>query len=110
MIKNIAKREEPFTLRDAADLAIECHRKHKLYPNVAKVYRLLPTSPPSVCKNERSFSRLKLLKNYLRSTMSQDRLDALMMLNCERDIVDAIDIQHVVNRWANVRKSRIRID
>ena len=108
--KEKAKREEPFTLRDAADFAIECHRKQKLYPNVAKVYRLLLTSPPSVCKSERSFSRLKLLKNYLRSTMSQERLDALMMLNCERDIVDAIDIQHVVDRWANVRKRRIRID
>ena len=44
--------------------------------------------------------------------MSQDRLDALMMLNCERDIVDAcaIDIQHVVDRWANVRKRRIKVD
>ena len=31
-------------------------------------------------------------------------VDALMMLNCERHIVDAIDIQHVVDRWANVRK------
>ena len=84
--------------------------KHKLYPNVAKVYRLLLSSSPSVCKSEWSFSRLKLLKNYLRSTISQDRLNALMMLNCERDIVDAIDIQHVVDRWANVRKCRIRID
>ena len=42
--------------------------------------------------------------------MSQEKLDALMMLNCERDIVDAIDIQHVVDRWANVRKRWIRID
>ena len=67
--KEKAKREEPFTFRDAAVFAIECHRKHKLYPNVAKVYRLLLTSPPSVCKSERSFSRLELLKNYLRSTM-----------------------------------------
>ena len=97
--KEKTKREEPFTLRDAADFAIECHRKHKLYPNVAKVYCLLLTSPPSVCKSERLFSHLKLLKNYLRSTMSQEILDALMMLKCERDIVDAIDIQHVVDRW-----------
>ena len=30
--------------------------------------------------------------------MSPDRLDALVMLNYERDIVDAIDIQHIVDR------------
>ena len=58
--KEKAKSEEPFTLRNAADFAIECHRKHKLYPNAAKVYRLLLTSSPSVFKSERSFSRLKL--------------------------------------------------
>ena len=82
--KEKAKIEEPFTLRDVADFAIECDRNHKLYPNVAKVYRLLLTSPPSVCKNERSLSRLKLLKNYLRSTISQDRLDALIATDSPR--------------------------
>ena len=100
---------EQYTIRDAAVLAIECFRKHNLFPNVAKMYRLSLTSPPSVCKSERSFSRLKLLKTYLRSTMSQERLDNLMLLYCERDIVDNIDISKVVNQWASVRCRRIRI-
>ena len=99
----------PFGVRDAANLAIQCHRKHNLFPNVAKIYRLLLTSPPSVCKSKRSFSRLKLLKTYLRSMMSQARLDQLMLLNCERDIVDSIDIESVVDNWAKVRQRRIRI-
>lgn len=110
--KEKAKKEEPlepFTIRDAANLAIECHRKHKLFSNVAKIYRLFLTSPPSVCKSERSFSRLKLLKNYLRSTMSQERLDNLMLLYCERDILDTINIERAVDNWANVRCRRISI-
>ena len=100
---------EPYTIRDAANLAIECFRKHNLFPNVAKIYRLFLTSPPSVCKSERSFSRLKLHKTYFRSTMLQEMLDNLMLLYCERDIVDRIDITRVVNQWATVRCRRISI-
>ena len=41
--------------------------------------------------------------------MSQEWLDNLMLLYCERDIVDNIDISKVVNQWASVRCRRIRI-
>ena len=44
------------------------------YPNVSVAYRILLTVPVTVASAERSFSKLKLLKNYLRSTMSQARL------------------------------------
>ena len=104
-----AKKEDAFKLRDAADLAIRCHQKHELYPNVAKVYQLLLTSPPFVWKSERSLSRLKILKGYLRNTMSQDRLDALVLLYCRRDILDVTDIEHVVDRCASVRNRRVQI-
>ena len=40
---------------------------------------------------ERTFSKLKLLKNYLRSTMSQERLNSLAMCNIVRAILDTVD-------------------
>ncbi|XP_020888411.1 zinc finger MYM-type protein 1-like [Arabidopsis lyrata subsp. lyrata] len=39
------------------------------YPNTWIVYRILLTVPISVASAERTFSKLKLIKNYLRSTM-----------------------------------------
>jgi hypothetical protein len=39
----------------------------KGYPNAKKVYKFLLTLPVTVATNERSFSKLKLLKNTLRS-------------------------------------------
>ena len=41
--------------------------------------------------------------------MSQEKLDNLMLLYCERDIVDIIDIYKVVKQLESVRCGRIRI-
>src|SRR5258705_3605075 len=49
------------------------------FPNVYIALRIALTLPVSVASGERSFSKMKLIKNYLRSTMSQERLVGLAM-------------------------------
>ncbi|XP_028413676.1 uncharacterized protein LOC114536533 [Dendronephthya gigantea] len=49
----------------AADIALELARQHGLFKYVSRVYQLFLTAAPSVCKNERTFSALKRVKNYL---------------------------------------------
>jgi hypothetical protein len=46
----------------------------------------LLTIPVTVAKEERSFSKLKLIKTYLRSTMCQERLSDLAILSIENAI------------------------
>jgi hypothetical protein len=77
------------------------------YPNVTVAYRILLTIPVTVASAERSFSKLKLLKNYLRSTMSQERLNVLAMCSIEKDIVDTVDFNAVLDDFAsrNARRS-----
>ncbi len=41
------------------------------YPNVSVAYRILLTLPVMVASAEISLSKLKLLKNYLRSTVAR---------------------------------------
>ena len=48
--------------------------------------QLLLTLSVSVASCERSFSKLKSIKNYLRTTMSQDRWEALAILSVEFEI------------------------
>ncbi|XP_066365315.1 uncharacterized protein [Miscanthus floridulus] len=62
------------------------------YPNIFIAYRILFTMPVTVASAERTFSKLKLLNNYLRSVMSQERLNGLATLCIEKKLLDEIDI------------------
>ena len=54
------------------------------FPNAYIAYRIMLTIPVSVASTERSFSKLKLIKSYLRLTMSQQRLNGLALLYIEK--------------------------
>ena len=71
------------------------------YPNVSVAYRILLTIPVTVASAERSFSKLKLLKNCLRSTMLQDRLNGLATCCIEKDMLDNIDLDIMLNDFAS---------
>jgi hypothetical protein len=71
------------------------------YPNVSIAYRILLTIPMTVASAERSFSKLKQLKNCLRSTMLQERLNGLTMCSIEKDILDKINLDTVLEDFAS---------
>jgi hypothetical protein len=52
-----------------------------VFPNLWIALRILLALPVSVASCELSFSRLKLIKNYLRSTVGQNRLNELGLLS-----------------------------
>jgi len=76
------------------------------YPNASIAYKIMLTIPVTVASAERSFSKLKLLKNCLRSTMLQERLNGLAMCNIEKDILDTIDLESVIEDFASKNTGR----
>jgi len=81
----------------------------ELFPNVCIILRIFLTIPAEVASAEIFFSKLKLVKNYLRSTMSQTRLVDLARLNIESNIARQVDFDSVIRNFANKnsRKSLI---
>ena len=78
----------------------------KLFPAVEVLIRLLLICAVSSCAAERSFSALRRLKNWLRSTMTQQRLNAVSVCHVNKDILDRLDLTELAVDFA--RRSTIR--
>lgn len=77
------------------------------FPNVGIALRLYLTIPVTNCEGERSFSTLSRVKNHLRTTMTQQRLQALSIMCIESEVLQTVDFVDVINDFAN-RKTRRR--
>jgi len=57
------------------------------FSETLKLTQITITTPMTSAESERCFSTLKRIKSFLRSTVGQDRLNALAMLSIERDLI-----------------------
>ena len=73
-------------------------------PTIKKMLQIFCTIPVTTCSAERAFSAMKLLKDYLRSRMSDERLTGLALMYIHPEI--KIDIEHVIDVFANKYKRR----
>ena len=74
-----------------------------------EIYRLLNIAivlPVTTAACERSFSALKLIKTYLRSTMSDIRLSSLAMLSIESVRAESIDMNAFVDEFDSTHGNR----
>lgn len=76
-------------------------------PNIVIMLRLFLTIAISNASCERSFSKLKLIKNYLRSTMSTTRLTNLAIISIERDITEHIEVEDLIKNFAGQKSRRV---
>jgi hypothetical protein len=77
------------------------------FPNTCIAYRILLTIPVTVASVERSFSKLKLIKSYLRSTMSQERLNGLAILSIEKKVLENIEYKNLIKNFASQKAIRL---
>ena len=66
---------------------------------VSKLVRIILTLPVSSCTAERSFSGLRRLKTYLRSRMSQERLNAVAVMNIHKEEVMKLSFDELIDNF-----------
>lgn len=86
---------------------ISSHSLSENFPNVCVALRILLSLPVSVASGERSFSKLKLIKNYLRSTMSQERLVGLALMSIEYDVLQRLDLSNIIRDFAEKKARKV---
>ncbi|KAL6205827.1 hypothetical protein ACLB2K_023079 [Fragaria x ananassa] len=97
-------------LHDTTSAILNFLKRANCYPTTCLAYRILLTIPITVASAERSFSKLKILKSYLRSTMSQERLNALAVISIEKEFLEKLDYESLIDDFAskNARRSLFR--
>nr|CAH7751063.1 unnamed protein product [Callosobruchus chinensis] len=71
--------------------------------------QIIVTIPMTTAEAERSFSTLKRIKTFLRSSMNQERLTALAMLSIEKQFIqDLPDFNEaVITKFAEIKNRRV---
>ena len=77
------------------------------YPNVNIVLRIYLSLMVTNCSGERSFSKLKRVKNEQRTSLGQDKLNHLTLLSIEHELLDELEVKDIIKKFA-LQKARKR--
>lgn len=106
-LKNVQNsKNEEISISDLFHL-LRTDKIEDTFPNVGISLRIFLSLMITNCSGERSFSKLNRIKNELRSTMLQERLNSLSLMSIESDILKEIDFEEVIDDFAH-QKSRKR--
>lgn len=97
--------KNPQTILTALDQSGEA----EIFPNYRKLLCQFIIYPVSSCSAERAFSKLTIIKTKLRSTMTQQRLNALMMPFIEQKIANEIDNESIIDEFNKLNDTVRRI-
>ena len=80
------------------------------FPNACIAFRILLTIHVTVAFAERNFSKLKLIKSYLRSIMSQERLSILAILSIEKEMLTKLECKNLISNFTSQKIRKINFN
>jgi len=88
----LKSKKKDFNLNDVKEVI-----EKQTYPNLYTLLQVALSIPISSATCERSFSSMRQIK---RSSMAQDRFTFLSILNIKRDISNKVNVDDIVNKFA----------
>ena len=70
------------------------------YHTIGQAYKFMLTLSVTQVACERTFSTLKFVKNRLRSSMSQDRLEAFLLMSTQKETLMDLDVDSIIDKVA----------
>ena len=85
------------------------YAQRQLLDQVCRAVQLIMVMPATNATSERSFSALRRVKSYLRSTMGQERLNNLMVLHVHSNRTDSLNLVNVANDFVKDSDQRVHV-
>lgn len=76
------------------------------FPNIEILLRIYLALFVTNVVDERSFSKLKYIKNYLRNSMTEEKLNNLSLICIERNVLETIDFQEIIDSFLDAKNRR----
>lgn len=94
------------SLRTLSEMFLALPLSREMLSEVDALLRLYFTIPITTATAERSFSALRRIKTYLRSTMSECRLNNVLLLHCHKDITDNVNVTDIAKTFVSANSRR----
>jgi len=107
LLKRANKKGESLDLTPKGILLYISSLGLEAYKTLVTALKILLTLPLSVASCERSFSKLKLIKSYLRTTMNRDRLSNLAILSIENEVAASLDYNDIIAEFAAIKARKV---
>ncbi len=98
---------ETVNVRIIADALNQSNIVRGMLNEVDKLVQVYLTYPVTSATAERSFSSLRRIKTFLRSSMTAQRLNNLFFLYVHKSFTDLLDLEKVANDFVSVNTHRI---
>ena len=76
------------------------------YLNIEQALKTFLTMPTTVATTKRSFSKLKIIKSYLRSTSGQQ---GTALLSIERELTSQINFDEIITNFAKIKPRKVKL-
>ena len=93
-------------LKSVTDVYCQILPLQTAFPTIKKILQIGLTLAVNTAQCERSFSALKRIKIYLRTTMTEKRLTDIALLSIETDLSDTICLDDLLTEFEGQDKNR----
>ena len=93
-------------VRTLANMLAAAPLASSMFSEVDQLVRIYLTVPVTTATGERSLSAVRCIKTYLRSTMSQQHFNNIMLLNVHKDLTDGLDLPTIARQFMDANEGR----
>ncbi|XP_041366776.1 zinc finger MYM-type protein 1-like [Gigantopelta aegis] len=85
---------------------IRDHNMQSCVPNIEMMLRMYLCMVVTNCTGDRSFSKLRRIKNAQRTTMGEKRLNMLTLMSIECELLRTVDTTSIIKDFAHIKSRR----